>query len=129
MRLFILDLIFVNLDRIHFIHFNIFKIYDFLTGSIKSKTPLRYNLNYRNYFYVTSGKVQIKLIPPHSSRYLYGVKDYDNFEFRSPVNVWNVQDDYEQDFDKLKVLDITLKEGEILYIPAYWWYSIHFEKM
>ena len=55
-------------------------IYDFLTGSVNSKTPLRYNLNYRNYFYVTSGKAQIKLIPPHNSKYLYGVKDYDNFE-------------------------------------------------
>ena len=57
------------------------------------------------------------------------MKDYDNFEFRSPVNVWEVQDDYKQDFDKLKILDITLNEGEILYIPAYWWYSIHFEKL
>ena len=38
-------------------------IYDFMTGSIGSKTPLRYNLNYRNFYYVTSGKINIKLIP------------------------------------------------------------------
>ena len=37
-------------------------IYDFMTGSIGSKTPLRYNLNYRNFYYVTSGKINIKLI-------------------------------------------------------------------
>ena len=54
-------------------------IYDFMTGSIGSKTPLRYNLNYRNFYYVTSGKINIKLIPPHSSKYLYPIKDYDNF--------------------------------------------------
>ena len=104
-------------------------IYDFMTGSIGSKTPLRYDLNYRNFYYVTSGKINIKLIPPHNSKYLYPVKDYDNFEFRSPVNVWNVQSDYKADFDKVKVLDVSLSKGEIIYIPAYWWFSIEYEKI
>ena len=71
----------------------------------------------------------MKLIPPHSSKYLYPVKDYDNFEFRSPVNVWNVQHEYKADFNKVKVLDIELNKGEIIYIPAYWWYSITYEKL
>ena len=62
-------------------------IYDFMTGSVGSKTPLRYNINYRNFYYNTSGRINIKLIPPSSSKYLNPVKDYDNFEFRSPVNV------------------------------------------
>ena len=104
-------------------------IYDFLSGSIGGKTPLRYNLNYRNYFYVTSGKIQIKLIPPHSGKYLYPQKDYDNFEFRSPVNVWDVQQQYKADFDKVKVLDVELNEGDIIYIPAYWWHSFKYEKL
>ena len=104
-------------------------IYDFMSGSIGSKTPLRYNLNYRNYYYVTHGKVNIKLISPQNSRYLYSNKDYDNFEFRSPVNVWNIQEEYKPDFDKVKVLDITLNKGEIISIPAYWWYSIKYEKL
>jgi len=102
-------------------------IYDFMTGSIGSKTPLRYNINYRNFYYNTSGRVNIKLIPPSSSKYLNPVKDYDNFEFRSPVNVWNVQQEYKADFDKVKVLDLTLNKGEIIFIPAYWWYSIEYE--
>ena len=104
-------------------------IYDLMTGSLGSKTPLRYELNYRNYYYVTSGKINIKLIPPHSSKYLYPVKDYDNFEFRSPIDVWNIQQEYKADFDKVKVLDVTLNKGEIIYIPAYWWYSIEYEKL
>jgi len=104
-------------------------IYDLLFGSVGSKTPLRYDLNYRNYYYVTSGKVQIKLIPPHSGKYLYPEKDYDNFEFRSPVNVWDVQSEYKANFAKVKVLDVDLNEGEIIYIPAYWWYSIKYEKL
>ena len=104
-------------------------IYDFMTGSVGSKTPLRYDLNYRNFYYVTSGKINIKLIPPHNSKYLYPIKDYDNFEFRSPVNVWDVQTEYKADFDKVKVLDVSLSKGEIIYIPAYWWFSIEYEKM
>ena len=100
-----------------------------MTGSVQSKTPLRYNLNYRNFYYATHGKINIKLIPPHSSKYLYPIKDYDNFEFRSPINVWNVQQEYKADFDKVKVLDVTLNKGEIIYIPAYWWYSIEYEKI
>ena len=102
-------------------------IYDFMTGSVGSKTPLRYNINYRNFYYNTSGRVNIKLIPPSSSKYLNPVKDYDNFEFSSPVNVWDVQQEYKADFDKVKVLDVTLNKGEIIFIPAYWWYSIEYE--
>jgi len=102
-------------------------IYDFMTGSVGSKTPLRYNINYRNFYYNTLGRINIKLIPPSSSKYLYPVKDYDNFEFRSPVNVWNVQQEYKADFDKVKVLDVTLNKGEIIFIPSYWWYSIEYE--
>ena len=35
----------------------------------------------------------------------------------------------EVDFDKVKVLDVELNEGGIIYIPAYWWYSIKYEKL
>tara|TARA_B100002019_G_C21242501_1_gene586343 strand:- start:61 stop:996 length:936 start_codon:yes stop_codon:yes gene_type:complete len=103
--------------------------YDFMSGSVGSKTPLRYDLNYRNYYYVTSGQVKIKLIPPHSKKYLYVKKDYDNFEFSSPLNIWDIQQEYRADFSKIKVLDVTLNKGDIIYIPAYWFYTISFEKI
>ena len=32
-------------------------LYDFMTGSKGAKTILRYNLNYRNYYYVTKGEI------------------------------------------------------------------------
>lgn len=100
--------------------------YDFLSGSDGSYTPLRFSINHRNYFYVTSGRVDIKLIPPYNKRYLFVEKDYDNYEFRSPVDPWNVQDKYKRDYDKVKSLDVTIDAGTIVVIPPYWFYSIKF---
>jgi hypothetical protein len=75
---------------------------------------------------VTHGKIKIKLIPPKSARYLYPTDDYENFEFRSPLNPWEIQRQYKADFDKIKMLEIELTPGKIVYIPAYWWYSVKF---
>ena len=101
--------------------------YDFILGSTGSITPLRYDINYRNYFVILSGSIKVKMTPPRSSKYLYPIKDYDNFEFRSPINPWDVQDQYKKDFDKIKCLELTLEPGKILFIPAYWWYSLKLE--
>jgi len=102
--------------------------YDVITGSLDTETPFRYEVNYRNYFLVTQGSVKIKLAPPKSSKYLHPVSDYENFEFRSPVNPWTPQPQYSSNFDKMKCLEFTLTLGKTLYIPAYWWYSIKFNK-
>lgn len=104
-------------------------MYDYIVGSQDTTTPLRYTVNYRNYFLVTHGKITIKLLVPHSSKYLYGENDYLNFEYSSPVNPWNVQTMYKQDFDKIKTMDITLEAGDLVFIPAYWWYSIRFDEI
>jgi hypothetical protein len=98
--------------------------YDVIMSSAQTCTPFRYEINYRNYLLLTQGSAQIKLAPPHSIKYLYPVYDYENFEFRSPVNPWNPQPKYVADFDKIKCLEFTLQPGKTLYIPAYWWYSI-----
>jgi hypothetical protein len=75
--------------------------YDILMGSNGSSTPFRYDINYRNFYMVTQGSVQIKLTPPKNMKYLYPENDYDNFEFRSPINPWNPQEKYINDFDKI----------------------------
>ena len=102
--------------------------YDVMMASLDAITPFRYLLNYRNYFMVTQGSVQIKLTPPKNSKYLHPIHDYENFEFKSPVNPWNVQYRYKSDFDKMKCLEITLVPGKCLFLPAYWWYSFKFGK-
>jgi len=102
--------------------------YDVITGSNNTVTPFKYELNYRNFFLVTQGTIEVKMTPPKSTKYLYPVKDYELFEFKSPVNPWNVSPEYKVDFDKIKCLEFTLTQGKALYIPAYWWYSIKFHK-
>ena len=100
--------------------------YDIMLGSDNVKTPLRYEINYRNFFCVTQGNVKIKMIPPKSGKYLHPKKDYENLEFRSPVDPWSPQPEYSADFDKVKCLEVAMNAGKVIYIPAYWWYSIQF---
>lgn len=102
--------------------------YDVMFGSVGVETPFRYELNYRNYFVVTQGSLSIKMAPPKSSKYLYPVNDYENFEFRSPINPWSPQPKFKADFDKIKCLEIVLSPGKFLFIPAYWWYSFKFSE-
>ncbi len=97
--------------------------YDIIFGAEGTELPFRYDLNYRNFYTVTQGSVKIKLSPPISSKYLSPIKDYEAFEFRSPINPWTPSEKYKADFDKIKCLEITLTPGRFLYIPAYWWYS------
>ena len=33
-----------------------------------TQTPLKYELNYRNFFLVTQGSIKVKLIPPKSAK-------------------------------------------------------------
>ena len=101
-------------------------MYDIMMASTGTTTPLRYEVNYRNYFLVTQGRIKILLIPPKDTRYLYPINDYDILEFRSPVNPWKVQPEYQDDFDKIKTLEVELFQGMVMFIPAFWWYSIQF---
>ena len=98
--------------------------YDIMMGSANTWSPFRYELNYRNFFLLTQGSAEIKMAPPQNTRYLYPEYDYENFEFKSPVNPWSPQPKYSAEFDKIKCLEFTLVPGKTLYLPAYWWYSI-----
>lgn len=102
-------------------------ICDYLMGSNAAATPLRYDMNYRNYFIVLNGTIKVKMTPPKNTKYLHLNNDYDNFEFRSPINPWNVQGQYKDDFNKIKFIDTILEPGKILFIPPYWWYSFEFQ--
>jgi hypothetical protein len=106
---------------------NCYTAYDFLIGSSGVETPLRYNLNYRNFYTVSEGNAKIKLFPPTTEKYVEPTSDYENFEFRSSGNIsaWNLPEKIK---DKVKSIDFILTPGKAVYIPAYWWFSIKLEK-
>ncbi len=98
--------------------------YDIIMGSVNSYTLLKYSLDNRNFFNVLSGSIEVTLCPPKNYKYLYVNNDYENFEFKSSVDIHNVQDTYRNDFEKVKLLRIVLEPNRLLQIPAYWFYSI-----
>jgi len=104
--------------------FNVHTKYDLWFASPNAVTPLRYHTNYRQFLCVTSGKIRVKMTPWKSSKYLHAVKDYENYEFRSPVHPTRPLEQYATDFEKTKFLEFDIQEGYVLYIPPYWWYSV-----
>jgi hypothetical protein len=100
--------------------------YDILIGSDKAYTPCRYHTDYRKFLFVKSGKIQVKMTPWKSHKYLHPENDYVNYEFRSPIDIWTPQSKYEKDMENMRFLDFEVLEGYTLYVPPYWWYSIRF---
>jgi len=101
--------------------------YDFMMGSKNCICPLRYHTDYRRLLCVSSGKIHVKMTPWKSSKYLNPIKDFEKYEFRSTINVWNIQQT--SSLDKIKFLDFDIPAGYILYIPPYWWYSIKYSDL
>ena len=95
--------------------------YDYITGSDNATTPLRYHLDYRHYYVITSGKIHVKMTPWKSCKYLHPIKDYENYEFRSTYNAWGGSI-----LENIRFLEFDVAKGDVLYIPPYWWYSIQF---
>jgi hypothetical protein len=137
---------FRNMDAYLKPSFVVHTTYDICMGSKMASTPMRYHTNYRQYYAVTSGKIHVKMTPFKSSKYLHPYKDYENYEFCSPVCVWQslagqslagqslagkniggtAQEKYAADLHKIKFLEFDVKAGYILHIPPYWWYSIQY---
>lgn len=113
-----------SIDEVLRPSFTIHSKYDVLFGSCNTATPLRYHTDYRQFLCVTSGKIRVKMTSWNSSKYLHPFKDYEHYEFRSPVHAVNPSSNYTSDFDKTKFIDFEVHSGMMLYIPPYWWYSI-----
>jgi hypothetical protein len=99
---------------------------DVIFGSKNAHTPLRYHTNSEYFIVPTAGKISVKMTPWKSRNYLYPVKDYDNYEFWSRVNVWKPDPVHSTEMEKLRFLEFDVLPGHILFIPPYWWYSIRF---
>jgi len=107
---------------------SVFSKYDVIFGSVGATTPLIYHTYERRYLYVTSGKLLVKMTPWRSTKYAVINKNYKEYEFSSPLNVWKPQESYIGGFHKMKFLEFTVYPGNILYVPPFWHYSIQFLK-
>lgn len=93
--------------------------HDLIFGSKGASTILRHHLNYRNYIYVLDGDVELKLVPPKLSHYLDG----DN-NGESKINIWEREKMLNS--SNINTILLPIKKGSVIFLPAYWWYSIRF---
>ena len=105
------------------------KSYDMITGTPGCKMPMQYHNHLRRFIIVSSGRIHVKMTPWKSTKYLHLIKDYDNYEFRSAMNIWTPDantDKMRSDYERIQFIEFDVHEGYVLYIPPYWWYSIQF---
>lgn len=95
--------------------------FDVILGNSGSNTKTKYNLYYRNFFYVIDGSCKLRLLPPNTSGKLNVNKNYELFEYNCKENV------FDPSF-KQQYVDVELKKGEIIFIPTYWFYSFQFKE-
>jgi hypothetical protein len=100
------------------------KKYDILMGSVNSVTQLKYSINSRNILYVSHGKIEVTLCPPKDYKHLHVKKNHETLEFYSQINIYDVEQKYYNDYNKVKFLRIVLVPNQVLLIPPYWFYSI-----
>ena len=98
--------------------------YDILMGSKGTSVPLRYHTKTRKFLYVLSGKLSLKMTTWKNREWLHVVKDFENYDFRSPYDVWAPDNDIEE---TIQFLQFDVPKGSVLYIPAFWFYSIQYD--
>lgn len=90
--------------------------YDLIFGSAGVQIPWRYHTYSERFLAVSDGAgVRMKITPWKSRKYFDVVHDYENYEF------WCRPSKIDS---SLKTVDFDLKPGSIVYIPAYWFYTI-----
>lgn len=89
--------------------------YDYMFGGKGGNTILQYHTNHRRFIYVMNGDIRVRMTCWKHSPELQPYKDYEQYEFRSLVEI-----------DKVKQIDFVLTKGYMLYIPSYWWYTIQY---
>lgn len=113
-----------NLDKYLQPHFCVFSKYDVGFGA---GSPLLYHTYERRFLYVSAGSIRVKMCPWRSSKYIVINKNYNTYEFSSPLNAWSPQDIYLNSYNKIKFIEFSVPAGSILYVPPFWFYSCKYE--
>ena len=96
---------------------------DILLGSKGTCLPLRYHTRTRKFIYVATGSIRVKMTTWKHTPWLNEKKDYENYDFRSTHNIWQLDSELE---DTLQFLEFDVVAGYVLYIPPFWWYSLKY---
>lgn len=96
-------------------------IYDIIFGSEHVTTIAKYSIMFRNYFLVTVGEVEIRLVTPDNVQSEHTISKYETFEYVSKNNLWDTT-------ETPNSINVVLKKGECMYIPPYWLYSFKLSK-
>lgn len=107
---------------------SLYKTCDWCFGSNNVKTPLRWHTDSAKYIVVSEGAgIRVKMTPWKSRKFLdfHFKKDYENYEFWSSIDIWNLS---LENCNKIKCLEFDVKGGFVLFVPAYWLYSIQYLK-
>ena len=94
-------------------HFTVSKEYDVLFGAASVKTPFRYHTQSRRFLWAWQGESRVLLVPHRSMTNV--VRDFEFYEFYSTDTT-----------PPEKTVEVIVPEGHVLFVPAYWWYSIEF---
>lgn len=100
--------------------------HDIIIASIDVCSPLRYHTDSRRFLYVVKGSLKMKMTSKKFTKYLDEIKDFENLEFRSAINIWN--NDNSTVIDKIQFIEFDIPCGHILYIPSFWWYSMKYNE-
>lgn len=94
--------------------------YDWVLGSNNAHTPLRCHTASRQFYVVVQGKIRVKMAPYSYMKYMQEPPRVDNdfFGYISGDNPWTSSSQRFQEF--------IVAAGSVLYVPAYWWFSIQF---
>lgn len=93
--------------------------YDVIVSDDQFKSPITSNFNFRNFFLVTEGSIKIRFMShKHNNKFDNDI-DYELMQNVSSYDVW-------ENPDKLHVSEISATKGDMIYIPPFWWYSIHY---
>jgi hypothetical protein len=113
--------------------YNVCKQYDFLMGSKGACTPLRYHTAYRKFLVARGGGVfggdgnlVVRMTPWKSRKRMEWIRDDIGMETVSTMAAFGGRADQREEWSKVRFLEFIVPEGQVLYIPPYWWYTVQF---
>lgn len=105
--------------------FSLYTETDLIYGSKHARTTTSFHRESHTFLYVppetNKGSIRVKMTVPKSHVFLNPVNDYTFFENWSAVDLF-------EPHEKIQCIDFYVKPGHVLFIPAFWFYSIEFQE-